>query len=96
VVIRAVPFTLTRELATNPLPVIVIVVPAAATAAELGDMLATCGSGLLIATATSLDVPPPGAGFITSICPLPAVAMSALVSVTCSCVALTYVVVRAV
>ena len=63
---RAVPFHVTEEVDTNPLPVTVTVEPPPAVVTVLGEIPETCGVGLLIVKAAGLEVPPPGAVFTTA------------------------------
>src|SRR5205814_1772455 len=78
VVERTEPFQFTTEPLTKPVPLTVrpkAVLPVVALA---GDRLLMVGTGLgpLIVNAELLDVPPPGAGLNTVICPVPALARS--------------------
>jgi len=89
VVGSALPFHRTTEDAMKPLPVRVTVVAEAPTVTEAGFSVVTNGAGLFTVKATAEEVPPPGAGEVTVICTVPALARSADVSVAFSCVALT-------
>lgn len=51
---------------------------------------------MLMVNVEADDVPPPGVGFKTVTCAVPALAMSAAVIAACNCVELTKVVGRAV
>jgi len=64
------------------------------TTAEAGDRLVSVGARLFTVKFTALDVPPPGAGFITETGKVPPVATSVLVRETVSWVLLTKVGVR--
>lgn len=83
----------TTELETNPVPVTVNVNPAPPASALAGESVVTVGAGLLIVSVAAADIPPPGAGFVTLIEALPAVAISAAVIVAVTCVPLVNVVV---
>jgi len=88
------PFQVTADAATNPLPFSVRTDPALSSVILLGEMAFSVGIGLFMVKVRALDWPPPGAGFVTVICPVPPDAMSAVVSATCNSVELTNVVVR--
>ncbi len=77
------------------MPLSVSVVDAAPTRTDDGLTLVRAGAGLFTAKLVALEVPPPGAGFVTVICAVPAVATSVAGIATCSCVELTNVVGRA-
>jgi len=96
VVVRLDPFHFATEPLVKPVPVIVNVNAAVPAVALAGDNVPIVGTGFaaLIVNAAVPDVPPPGAGFVTVTCPVPAVAMSAAVIAAVTCIALTYVVVR--
>ena len=96
VVVSAVPFQRTDELATKLLPFTVIMNCAAPARHELGLIEVVAGTGLLIVNACEFEVPPPGAGFTTVTDAVPAFATRAAVTVAVSCVAETNVVVKAV
>jgi hypothetical protein len=89
----AAPFHVTADVVINPLPFSVRTEPAPNVVILLGEMPVSVGVGLLIANDNVLDVPPPGAGFVTVICPVPPEPMSAAVSATFNAVELTNVVV---
>jgi len=89
-----VPFQVTEEFETNPVPVTVIGRPLSAVVTVLGEMPETWGSGLLIVKVTGLEAPPPGPGFTTTICAVPPTAKSEAVNAACNWVELTNVVVR--
>ena len=59
---------MTVEVAMKPEPLMVSVWPAAPAVADGGERLVTAGSGLLAVTVklTLLEVPPPGAGLVTT------------------------------
>ena len=97
VVVRLLPFHLTIEPLRNPVPFIVRVKAAVPAVALDGDSELIVGTALVAVTVNAEfpDVPPPGAGLDTVICAVIASNMSRAVTVTCSCVALTNVVVRA-
>src|SRR5579864_9748801 len=78
-VVRLVPFHCTVDPETNPVPLTVNVKVAPPTVAVEGESVVIVGSGGLIVKVAALEVPPPGAGFTTVTCPLPALAMSAAV-----------------
>ena len=65
----------------------------ARTDAGVNDAIA--GAGLLMVNVEAVDVPPPGVGFTTVTCAVPALARSAAVIAACNCVELTKVVARA-
>ena len=94
VVVRAAPFQVTTELETKPLPLTVTVEPPLMVVTVLAEIPEICGAGLLIVNVAALEVPPPGAGFTTTTCAVPALAKSAAVTATCNWVELTNVVVR--
>ena len=97
VVVRLDPFHFTTEPLMKPVPVIVKVNAAVPAVALAGDSVLIVGIGfaaLIVNAAVLPHVPPPGAGFVTVTCPVPAVAMSAAVIAAVNCIALTYVVVR--
>ena len=60
--------------------------------ALVGKSVVTVGNGLLIASVAAADVPPPGAGFMTVIDAVPAVAISVAKIVAVTCVPLLNVV----
>src|ERR687891_684087 len=79
-------------------PVTVSVKPALPAVVEAGDSAPTIGAGLgaaVIANGKPADVPPPGEGVRTVTCAVPTAATSPAPIVARSCVALTYVVARA-
>ena len=61
------------------------------TATEAGEREVIVGTGFPTEKFTALDVPPPGAGFVTVTGYVPAVAMSVLVRASVSSVLLTKV-----
>lgn len=65
VVVLLVPFHCTTEVETKPVPVTVTVVALLPAGTEVGFVADTVGAGLLIASATALEVPPPGVGLLT-------------------------------
>ena len=79
----------TDELEIKPLPVIVKTVPEAKSVTVPGENEVTCGAGLLMVNVVGPDVPPPGAGFETAICPVPPAIRSVAISDTCSSEELT-------
>ena len=85
-VVSAVPFQLTFEVETKPLPDTVRVSEVEPALAELGEMAVTAGAGLLMVNATAELVPPPGADVTTVTDAVPAVA-----SIPVSIVALSWV-----
>ena len=84
----------TTELERNPVPFTVSVNPAPPARPLVGESVVTVGNGLLIVNVAAADVPPPGAGFVTVIETVPAVAISAAVIAAVTCPPLTKVVVR--
>lgn len=74
---RLTPPKLTIAPFTKFVPVIVNVNAADPAVALVGERIVTVGTGLLIVSVTAADVPPPGAGFVTVIEAVPAVATSA-------------------
>ena len=96
VVVRAEPFQFTTEPLTNPLPFTANVNPVDPTVTLLGVIEVSTGRGLgaVIVKTAAAEAPPPGAGFRTVTCAVPAAATSAAVTAACSCVVLTRVVVR--
>jgi hypothetical protein len=81
---------------TNPVPFTVKVNPAEPALTVLGVIEVATGCGLFTVNVTALDVPPPGAGFVTVTAGVPAVATSPAKIAAVTCVALTNVVTRAV
>src|SRR6266567_3962442 len=99
VVVRLVPFQYTTEPLTNPFPFTVRVkapVPAVADEGASEVIEGVRLSPWLMVKAILPEVPPPGAGLNTITWAVPATAMSAVLMAACSCVPLTYVVVRLV
>jgi len=78
----------TTEVETKPVPFTVNVNDAAPAIALAGESVVIVGTGLLIVSVAAGDVPPPGAGFVTVINPVPAAAISAAVIVAVTCVPL--------
>jgi len=97
VVVLAVPLKFTTELLTKLVP-FTVSENAAPPAVALGGMsVVTVGTGSFTVKFTAgVEVPPPGAGFVTVTGFVPAVAMSAARIDAVTCVALTNVVVLAV
>lgn len=83
-VARGLPFKVIVELDTKPLPFTVNVEPPSTIVTVPGEMVETCGAGLLMVKACAADVPPPGVGFTTVTCAVPPVAKSAAVIETCN------------
>ena len=96
VVVKAVPFQRTDEVATKLVPFTVRVNCGDPARHELGLIELVVGTGLLMVNVTAFDVPPPGAGFTTVTDAVPALAIRAAGTVAVSRVALTNVVVSAV
>lgn len=94
VVVRELPFHCTTDDGTNPVPVTDSVNVADPAAADDGEIPVIAGVGLLIVKVTLGEVPPPGAGFITTRLPVPPFAKSVAVSVTVICEPLRKVAVR--
>ena len=96
VVWRVSPLKRTTELLMKFVPVTVIVKFAPPAEIEFGFNAVSVGTGLpvVMLKGRAFDAPPPGAGFNTVICAVPALAMSAAVICAVSCVALTNVVAR--
>jgi hypothetical protein len=95
VVVRALPFQLTTELEIKLVPFTFIVKAAPPAVALLGERDVIVGLGLFVAVTvkeSALEIPPPGAGFVTVTWAVPAVAISAAAIVAVSCVVLTNVV----
>ena len=92
--LRADPFQFTTEPLMKLLPFTVTVSAPAPAVALLGvsEVSTGRGFGALIVKTTAPETPPPGPGFTTVICAVPAAAMSAAVTAVCNCVALTSVV----
>lgn len=88
---RAAPFHITTELASNPVPVMLIVAePPGGT--YRGEIALIAGAGLFTVNDAWVDVPPPGAGFSTVIALDELPAISAAGTTAVNCVALTNVV----
>jgi len=79
VVVRAAPLKFTAEPETKFVPVTVSVNAASPEFFVAGEILVVVGAGLLTVRVCALDVPPPGAGFVTVMLGVPAVATSAAV-----------------
>jgi hypothetical protein len=92
--VRLEPLKLTVEVFTKPVPLMVRVCAPEPTATEVGEREVMVGTGFPTVKFTALDVPPPGAGFITETGKVPPVATSVLVRETVSWVLLTKVGVR--
>lgn len=91
---RADPFHCATDCGTNPAPVTASDTPVPTkTVVGLADV--AVGAGLLIVNAKFEEVPPPGAGLMTETWAVPPLATSAAVMAACTCVPVTYVVVRA-
>src|SRR5881227_1485368 len=82
------------DVETKPLPLTVSVAPPSMVVTEVGERLVICGAGLLMVNVPAFELPPPGAGLFTTICPEPPSARSAAVRATCNCVELANVVTR--
>jgi hypothetical protein len=76
VVARADPFTCTTDPLTKLLPLTVSVNPAPPAVTLVGEMLDNVGAGLLTASVTADEVPPPGAALLTVMERFPAEEMS--------------------
>jgi hypothetical protein len=99
VVVLAVPPKFTTEAFTKLVPFTVRANAAPPTCALVGAIVVSVGSGfggLTVKFTTCVDVPPPGAGFVTVTSFAPAVAISAARIEAVSCVELTNAVVLAV
>jgi hypothetical protein len=94
VVVSAVCFHFTVAPFTKLLPVTVKVNPAEPTITLGGDSAVATGTGLSTVNVSPPEAPPPGVGFDTFTCTLPAVATSAAVMAAVTFVLLTNVVVR--
>lgn len=84
VVVRFEPFHFTCELDTNPVPCTVRVKSVPPCFLLVGLSEVRFGTGLLIAKVTALEVPPPGAGFVTVTEAVPALAIFSAGTVTVS------------
>jgi hypothetical protein len=92
----AAPFQSTTEVLTKFVPVSVIVNVGTPALTVFGEIEVSVGTGLFAAPIlkfTEFDVPPPGAGFVTAIAGVPALATSAAKIAAVNCAALTNVVV---
>ena len=89
VVPRLLPFHCTLEEETKFCPLTLMVTPLAPAVPAAGAMDVMKGAGLVIKTPVAVDRPPPGAGFITLIAPVPEACTSAAVIATASNVELT-------
>src|SRR5947208_557213 len=76
VVVRAEPLKFTVELETKFVPFTVSGKAASVTDLLVGEMLAVVGVALFTVNTCALDVPPPGAGFVTVMLNVPAVVRS--------------------
>jgi hypothetical protein len=76
VVVRADPAKLTTDAETKFVPFTVSVRVAAPAVALTGEMLVVVGTGLFTVKVCAFDVPPPGAGLVTVMLNVPAVATS--------------------
>ncbi len=94
VVVRFDPLTRTMEPLTKLPPLTVSVNPALPAVTLLGEILDKDGTGLLTASASADEVPPPGAALVTLMDRVPGDAMSPAGIVAVSCVPLTKVVLR--
>src|SRR5881296_288154 len=70
-VVRELPFQRTTELATKLEPVAVSVKAAPPTAALVGEIEVSTGTGLLMLNVLAVERPPPGAGLKTVTCAVP-------------------------
>jgi hypothetical protein len=95
VVAFALPLNFTTELETKPVPLTVSGKAAPPATMPVGLSEVIVGAGLLTVKLAAVEVPPPGAGFVTVTGTIPAVAMSPAGMDAVSCVALTNVVVAA-
>lgn len=95
VVARAEPLKFTVEVETKFVPFTVSVKAASVTDLLAGEMLVVVGATLFAVNTCALEVPPPGAGFITVMLNVPAVVRSLAGMEAVTCVELTKVVVRA-
>lgn len=92
-VVRAAPFHLTTDAATNPEPLTVSVNAGLPAAADAGERLSRTGSGFpapVIVKTTPLETPPPGAGFKTVTVAVPGLATRLGEMTASNCVGLTY------
>jgi len=94
VVVRGLPFHCTVEEEMKPVPATFSVKAAPPACALVGFSDVAVGAGLLMVNVSALEVPPPGAGFITVTVAVPGVAMSAAVMAACKLVLEPKVVVR--
>ena len=98
VVVRGLPFHCAVEPFTKLVPVSCSVNAAPPAPVNVGEIEVRVGTGLLAALIlkfTAFDMPPPGAGFVTVIAGVPAVATSVAKIAAVNCVALMNVVTRA-
>src|SRR5438876_1986368 len=95
VVVRAEPLKFTVELETKFVPFTVSVKAASVTDLLVGKMLVVVGVALFTVNTCALDVPPPGAGFVTVMLKVPAVVRSLAGMEAVSWVLLANAVVRA-
>jgi hypothetical protein len=95
VVVRAEPAKLTTEFDTKFVPFIVRVKAPLPRVALAGETLVVVGPLLFTVKVCALDVPPPGAGFVTVTLNMPPVVRSVAGMAALNCVALVKVVVRA-
>jgi len=93
-VVSAVPFQFTAEVATKLLPFTVKVKSALPTVVQVGLIDVVVGTGLLIVNVTEFDVPPAGGGLTTVMDAVPAVATFAAGTIAVSLIEDTNVVVR--
>ena len=94
VVVRAEPLKFTVEVLTKFVPLTVRVNPASPAVLVVGEMLVVVGTRLLTVNVCALEVPPPGAGFVTVMLNVPAVVKSLAGMEAVTWVALTKLVVR--
>jgi hypothetical protein len=95
VVVRGEPAKLTTEVDTKFVPFTVRVKAPLPRVALAGEMLVVVGPLLFTVRVCALDVPPPGAGFVTVMLNVPPVVRSLAGIAAVNCVALPKVVVRA-
>jgi len=86
VVVRAEPFQFTTEVETKFVPFTVKVKPDPPAVVEVGEMEVVVGTGFKTTNAVDVAEPPPGAGLVSTIVEVPAVAVSVVVSDMVSCV----------
>ena len=94
VVVRAEPLKFTVEVLTKFVPLTVRVNPASPAVLVEGEMVVVVGTKLLTVNVCALEVPPPGAEFVTVMLNVPAVVKSLAGMEAVTWVALTKLVVR--